>query len=368
VEPGRLDRCVELEGLVPEQDLIDDPALVSITARFKEVLTQSRTGPRVGRPDHRIPGSVRTAYRLTCEMWAQTHPGVVLATASFLRFAMGGRTLDYVPAGERGFRQWEQWRMGMDLGIDGRRAVVIGATSGLGRSIAERLSAEGANVVVAGRRTELAAELASSLAKGRSVAIDLTSAASIEAAIGEIRGSGDPDILVLNGGGPRPIRALEATAADVREASMLILESMLTLTRAFLPGMLTQGWGRIVAVGSSGISAPIPGLVLSNSLRNALWGYLKTLSAEVASAGVTVNMVSPGRIDTDRVRSMDEHRSTSTGHSIEETQALALSAIPIGRYGRVEELAAVAAFLCSSHASYMTGSNMRVDGGMVNCL
>jgi 3-oxoacyl-[acyl-carrier protein] reductase len=164
------------------------------------------------------------------------------------------------------------------------------------------------------------------------------------------------------------MRALEATAADVREASMLIFESMVTLTHAFLPGMLAQGWGRIVAVGSSGISAPIPGLVLSNSLRNALWGYLKTLATEVANAGVTVNMVSPGRIDTDRIRTLDRHRSDSTERSIEETKALALSAIPAGRYGRVEELGAVAAFLCSTQAAYVTGSNVRVDGGMVNSL
>ena len=143
---------------------------------------------------------------------------------------------------------------------------------------------------------------------------------------------------------------------------------VITLTNALLPLMKTQGFGRIVTVASSGVFEPIPNLALSNTLRSALVGWNKTISTEIASYGVTANMVLPGRIHTDRIDELDGANAQRTGRSIEEVRSASIKTIPAGRLGAVEEFAAAAAFLCSQQASYITGTMLRVDGGAASSI
>jgi 3-oxoacyl-[acyl-carrier protein] reductase len=198
------------------------------------------------------------------------------------------------------------------------------------------------------------------------VAADLTDPAA-PAAIGEAARArfGPVDILVLNGGGPPPGDAVDVTSGEVTAATDLLVRPYVELVRLLLPGMRERGWGRVVAVTSSSVVQPIEGLASSNIGRAALTGYLKTLAAEVAADGVTVNLVLPGRIDTDRVAAVDRARAGRTGGTPEAVRAAAEGAIPAGRYGTPEECAAVVAFAASEPASYVTGTQLRCDGGMI---
>jgi 3-oxoacyl-[acyl-carrier protein] reductase len=179
----------------------------------------------------------------------------------------------------------------------------------------------------------------------------------VEGALGPV------DVLVLNGPGPAPGTAADFTARDAAAAVDLLLAPHVALVRRVLPGMCERGWGRIVAVGSGGIEAPLAGLVASNAGRAALAGYLKTLASEVASDGVTVNLALPGRIATDRVAQLDRHIAERTGRSEEEVRAAAEAAIPAGRYGTAEEFGALVTFLAGEPAGYVTGTAVRCDGG-----
>ncbi|HEY9330582.1 MAG TPA: SDR family oxidoreductase [Streptomyces sp.] len=259
----------------------------------------------------------------------------------------------------------------MDLGLRGRTAVVAASTGGLGRAVAEALAAEGAAVVVAGRRGDLAREIAAGLPEAVGVRADLTAPDGprdlIEAAR---RAYGDPDILVLNGPGPKPCRAadLDGAGADLGSAVDSLLLVQQRLVAELLPGMRERGWGRIVAVGSSGVAEPLAGLALSNAGRAALAAYLKTLAGEVARDGVTVNLLLPGRIATERVAHLDATRAEREQRPVADVAADSRAAIPAGRYGRPEEFAAAAAFLCGVPASYVTGVALRCDGGLVRSL
>ena len=254
----------------------------------------------------------------------------------------------------------------MDLGLESRTAVVLGGTSGIGAAIARGLGDEGANVVVVGRSTDNAAELAASLPSAVPVAVDLTDPAApdriVEAAFDAF---GQVDVLVLNGGGPPPGPADGFDGEALDAAVDLLVRPHLALVAKVLPGMTERSWGRIVGVGSSGIQQPLPNLAASNIGRAALAGYLKTLAAEVAGRGVTVNMVLPGRIDTERVAQLDEATAKRTGTTSGQARAASEATIPMGRYGTPEEFAAVAVFLASEVASYVTGEQVRCDGGLV---
>jgi len=257
----------------------------------------------------------------------------------------------------------------MDLGLTGRTAVVCASTGGLGAATARVLAAEGADVVVSGRAAADAQQLAAELPSAIGVGCDLTSPdgpASLIAAAMEAFGR--VDVLILNGPGPRPAPASAITPADVAAAFAMLVSPHVALVREVLPGMRQGGWGRILAFGSSGVTAPLPNLVMSNAGRAALAGYLKTLAAEVAADGVTVNMLLPGRIATDRTASLDEDAAQRTGKTAAEVRAQSASTIPVGRYGRAEEFAKVAAFLCSDVASYVTGATVRCDGGLIRSL
>ena len=258
----------------------------------------------------------------------------------------------------------------MDLGLKDRRALVIGASRGLGAACAAELAREGAEVLAAARNTDAISAWAAELGlsgRVKPVELDLSDPGSVEAlcqSMAETR----VDILINNCGGPPAGPALTQSGDAWRAAYEAMAVPIMALTSAVLPGMTERGFGRIITIGSSGVIAPIPGLALSNGVRGALAGWSKTIAAEVAASGVTVNMVLPGRIATDRVRELDEGRAKRTGQSLEEVETASRATIPAGRYGKPEEFAAAAAFLASSRASYITGSMIRVDGGMLRNL
>lgn len=252
----------------------------------------------------------------------------------------------------------------MRIDLTGKRALVLGASGGLGRAIAAGLAAAGARVAVSGRSAErLAAAFPDEAANPKLVADLAAPGVGRDLAARAIDALGGVDILVNNSGGPPPTTALGATDAQWRAQFDAMVMSLVDLTGALVPGMRERRWGRVVTVASSGVVAPIPNLALSNALRAALLGWSKTLAAEVAADGVTVNMVLPGRIATSRVEALDRANAERTGRSPEEVERAALATIPAARYGTPEEFAAAAVFLASQQASYVTGTTIRVDGG-----
>jgi 3-oxoacyl-[acyl-carrier protein] reductase len=254
----------------------------------------------------------------------------------------------------------------MDLGLTGRTALVLGATSGLGRATAEALGAEGARVVVVGRRAELVDEVVAGLPDGHGIVADLTEPEAPARIVAQAREAvGDVDVLVLNGGGPPPGTAEALDVDAVGRAVDLLVRPHVALVRELLPAMLERGWGRVLAIGSSGVQAPLPNLTSSNVGRAALAGYLKTLAGEVAGRGVTVNMVLPGRIATDRIDQLDRAAAERTGRPVDDVKESSAAAIPVGRYGDPAEFGAVVTFLAGVPAAYVTGEQVRVDGGLV---
>jgi len=253
----------------------------------------------------------------------------------------------------------------MDLGLGGHTALVAGSTSGLGAAIATTLGREGAKVVVTGRRQTLAEALARELPRAIAVPLDLADPISIEnSAAAAEKAFGKVDILVLNGGGPPPAPAAGLPEGLLESGLSSLLLRQIALVNRLLPSMRSGRWGRVLAIGSSGIQEPLADLAISNVARSALAAYLKTLATEVASDGVTVNMVLPGRIDTDRVSELDRLRAKRQGIDPPTARRRSEATIPMGRYGTPDEFAAVACFLCSELAGYVTGAQVRVDGGL----
>lgn len=255
----------------------------------------------------------------------------------------------------------------MDLGLAGRTALVLGATSGLGAATSRALAAEGARVAVVGRDAGRTRAQADALGPSASpVVADLTDEHAADLiSDGVERAQGPVDILVLNGGGPPPGTAAAMTGHDVEAAIGLLVRTQVELVRRVLPGMIDRGWGRIIAVGSSGVHQPLPNLALSNVGRAALSGYLKTLAGEVARDGVTVNMAHPGRIETARLQQIDEANAQRAGRTVEDVRTTSADSIPAGRYGQPDEFAALVTFLASDRAAYITGEEIRCDGGLV---
>ena len=259
----------------------------------------------------------------------------------------------------------------MDLGIAGRTALVLGGNRGIGLGIAKALAQESANVVIAARDSERLAAAAAELQaiagrKVHSARIDLSETAKLADAVTHVVGMAGPiDILVNNTGGPAYGGASQRPAEERRRRFDDMILSVITVTDAVLPSMRARRWGRILTVISSGVVQPIPVLGISNTLRASLAGWSKTLSNEVAADGVTVNIIVPGRIDTERVRQTDEAVAAAQNITVEEAARRSAATIPVGRYGTVDEIGAVAAFLASDRAGYVTGSMVRVDGGIV---
>ena len=257
----------------------------------------------------------------------------------------------------------------MDLGLTGKRALVLSSSRGLGRAVAEALAAEGADVVMTARsgdRLKTAAETINAKGKGRAHTIpgDLTQDVhAIHDRAAKILGG--IDILVANTGGPPAGTALAVKPEQWTPQFEAIVLPVITIASLVLPGMRERKFGRILTISSTSVQQPLPNLVLSNGLRSSIVGWSKTLSAEVAKDGITVNMVLPGRILTDRTGELDAANAKAQGKSIEQITEAMLASIPAGRYGRVDEFADVVCFLASERASYITGSMIRVDGGAV---
>ncbi len=254
----------------------------------------------------------------------------------------------------------------MELNLEGRVALVVGGTAGLGLAVGRALAGEGVHVALAGRRREVAEQEAKAFTRGVGVELDVREPESIARAIEQIRRDvGPPDILILNSGGPPPSRAIDLDRASLEVAGDLLLYGPLQLVNACLPKMMDQGWGRIVAIGSTSVQQPIPILASSSIFRAAVASYLKLLAEDVAAKGITVNMVHPGRLATERTVEIDRARAEQTKTSVEDVRAAAGRLIPLGRYGSPEEFAAMVVFLCSDGARYITGEQVRVDGGLI---
>jgi 3-oxoacyl-[acyl-carrier protein] reductase len=245
----------------------------------------------------------------------------------------------------------------MELGLEGKVALVTGASKGIGLGIAAGLAAEGARVAVAARNAERVRAAAERVG-GHGVVFDSGDLDAVPALIERVQADLGPiDVYVANTGGP-PAGAdpLGFTRAQWESAHRTLVLSPMAFLERLLPGMRSRGWGRVVAVGSLAALEPIPALQLSNAHRPGLVAAFKVLAKRCAADGVTLNTVHPGRIATDRIYG-------SAGGK-EAAEAEAREQVPAGRLGTVEELAAAAVFLCSAPASYITGTTLLVDGGL----
>ncbi len=258
----------------------------------------------------------------------------------------------------------------MDLGIRGKTALVLGAGGGLGGAIARALAAEGVKVALGD--LDLAAAEANAEAirasGGRALALqwDLADLDRIDPAVTQIEAElGPVDILLNNTGGPKPGTVSGQDAALWKDSFQAMVLSVIALTDRVLPGMRDRKWGRIITSTSSGVVSPIPNLGLSNALRIALVGWSKTLAREVGRDGITANVILPGRIATPRITFLDEQKAKREDRSVADVAAESVAAIPLGRYGQPEEYGDTVAFLASTRASYITGSVIRVDGGLI---
>lgn len=258
----------------------------------------------------------------------------------------------------------------MDLGIRRKVALVLGAGGGLGGAIARKLAAEGAIVAAADLNGDAAASTAEAIrdAGGRAMPLawDLADLGAIDMQVAAIEKEfGGTDILVNNTGGPPPTTAHgQPTALWVQHFESMVM-SVIGVTDRVLPGMRRRRWGRIITSTSSGVVAPIPNLGISNALRSSLVGWSKTLAREVGRDGVTTNIVLPGRIATPRITFLDEQKAARESRPVADVSAESTAAIALGRYGEPAEYANVVAFLASDAASYVTGSIVRVDGGLI---
>lgn len=258
--------------------------------------------------------------------------------------------------------------------LEGKTAVVAAASGGLGFAIAGKLAEHGANVVICSRdqsRIEAAARSIERATGRKAVAVtaDVSRPEDIHAVVdAAISCFGTVDILVNNAGGPPSGGFDDFDDSAWMAAHELNLLSVVRFVRAVLPAMKKQRSGSIVNVISTSVKQPIPGLILSNTYRSAVAGLAKTLADELAPYHIRVNNVAPGKIDTDRVRSLDEARAKKLGITARQAREESEAAIPLGRYGSPEEFANAVAFLSSDDASYITGVTLQVDGGMVRTL
>jgi 3-oxoacyl-[acyl-carrier protein] reductase len=258
----------------------------------------------------------------------------------------------------------------VDLGLKGKTALVLGGGGGLGRAIATALACEGAKVAVADIDQGAIDRSIQDVRQAGSHALglhwDLGDLKQIDTRLNEVRRQlGTVDVLVNITGGPPPTRASgQAVELWSRHFQSMVL-SVIAITDGVLPDMKKKKWGRVITSTSSGVVTPIPNLGLSNALRLTLLGWSKTLAREVAPDGITANIVAPGRIATERVHFLDRNRAESQKRPLEDIVAESVSTIPVGRYGNPQEYADVVTFLASERASYVTGSVIRVDGGLI---
>jgi len=262
----------------------------------------------------------------------------------------------------------------MELGLKDKVALVAASSQGLGRAVAEELAAEGASLVLCARNAAMLAETTAAIADRTGVHVlgvpaDVRDVNQIKhlVASGNER-FGRIDILVTNAGGPPAGRFDQLTQEQWEQATQLTLYSAVHLAREVLPGMRARRWGRILNITSIAVKQPIDGLLLSNSLRAALTGFARTLANEVATDGITVNNILPGYTRTERLQELARMMADKQGISESEFSAQWEQEIPMRRLGEPRELAALAAFLASERASYITGTSIQCDGGWIKSL
>jgi 3-oxoacyl-[acyl-carrier protein] reductase len=262
----------------------------------------------------------------------------------------------------------------MDLGLKNKVALVVAASRGLGRAVAEELAAEGASLILCAREATTLAETTAAIAEQTGAHVlglptDVTDAAQVKqlVASGNER-FGRIDILVTNAGGPPAGRFDQLTQEQWERATQLTLYSAVRLAREVLPGMKSRRWGRILNITSISVKQPVEGLLLSNSLRAAVTGFARTLANEVATDGITVNNILPGYTRTERLEELARMMAEKQGISESQFRRQWEQEIPMRRLGEPRELAALAAFLVSERASYITGTSIPVDGGWIKSL
>lgn len=258
----------------------------------------------------------------------------------------------------------------MDLGIKDKVALVLGAGGGLGGAIARSLAAEGVKVAVADIESKYAdvttAAINAAGGTAKSFAWDLADVSAIDKKVAEIEAELGPiDILVNNTGGPPPTLVHGQPTETWNSYFQSMVLPVIALTDRVLPGMKERGWGRIITSTSSGVIAPIANLGLSNSLRSTLVGWSKTLAREVGPFGITANIVLPGRIATGRITALDEAKAKRENRPVADVTAESTASIPVQRYGNPDEYGQTVTFLSGTGASYITGSVIRVDGGLI---
>ncbi|HME97135.1 MAG TPA: SDR family oxidoreductase [Methylomirabilota bacterium] len=259
----------------------------------------------------------------------------------------------------------------MDLGIRGKTALVVAASKGMGKASALGLGAEGARVVMCARGEAALKDAAAEVkqktgAEVLALPADASRAADISRVVAEAnRAFGGVDILVANVGGPPPGPFEAMTDEQWKAAFEQVHLSTVRFIREVLPHMKRSRWGRILAIQSSSVKQPVDGLVLSNGIRPGIAGLFKTLAGDVAKDNITVNLVLPGRILTDRFLEHQTDRAKRNGVPLEQQMEISSADIPMGRIGTPDEFAAMVVFLASARASYITGVAVQVDGGLI---
>lgn len=259
----------------------------------------------------------------------------------------------------------------MDINLTGKRAIVCGASKGMGRATAEELASLGAGVTLIARRGDVLEQVKASL-KGSGhhvLALDVSDTKVLKEKIAaHVKTAGPFHILVNNTGGPAAGPALTAATEDFEKAFSQHLLASHVITQAVVEGMKAEKYGRIINVISTSVKQPLKGLGVSNTIRAAVANWAKTLAGELGPFGITVNNVLPGPIDTDRMKEIVEGKAAKTGKSVADIVAEEKAHVPLGRYGRPEEIAQAIAFLASPAAAYINGINLPVDGGRTRSL
>lgn len=257
----------------------------------------------------------------------------------------------------------------MNYGLTGKRALVMAASRGLGYASALGLAREGCQLVICSRDqaridSAAAAIRAETGATVHAIESDVSAPGEATRLVQEAVGAfGGLEIVVHNAGGPPAGQFLQMTEEQWHQAFEQNLMSFARLVKAAAPEMKKAGYGRVLTIASSSIRQPIPNLVLSNAFRAGVWGLAKTMSRELAPDGILVNVIAPGRVQTERIEELDQANATRTGQPLDQVKQASVASIPLGRLGRPEELANLVVFLASGAASYITGQAIMVDGG-----
>jgi 3-oxoacyl-[acyl-carrier protein] reductase len=256
----------------------------------------------------------------------------------------------------------------MEFGLKGKRAIVMAASRGLGFASAIGLAREGCKLIICSRDQARIEAAADTIRKEtgtdvKALVADVSSASEAKRLVdAAVSAYGGLEIVVHNAGGPPAGETLQMSDEQWQKAFEQNLLSFTRIVGAAAPEMKKAGYGRILTIASSSIKQPIPNLALSNALRAGVWGIAKTLSRELAASGILVNVIAPGRIDTERIAELDQANAQKSGKTVEDVRKASIGTIPLGRLGRPEELANLVVFLASEAGSYITGQAITVDG------